>query len=166
LGTTPDLVFGAHIGLALVPPYWPAFEASAAFAGEDSAGIAADGSNGVVRVATSRYALGLCTRWDGESTLETSGCLGAEALLTQARSSGLLLDSDATLVSPAPFVSARLALWLGGGFALEATACAAVPIMRAHLQYRTRIGQEREAYQVSALYAEATVGLTWLSGWE
>jgi hypothetical protein len=166
LGTTPNLVFGAHIGLALVPPHWPGFEASAAFAGEDSTGIAADGSTGVVRVATSRYALGVCTRWDGQDVVETGGCLGVEALLTQARSNGLLIDKDPSLVSPAPFVSARVALWLGGGFALEASARAAVPLIRARLQYESRIGQERDVFQVSALYAEVTLGLTWLSGWD
>ena len=167
LGTTPNLVFGAHIGLALMPPHWPGFEASAAFAGEDTAGIGdADGSIGVVHVATSRYALGVCTRWDGKDVVETGGCLGAEALLTQGRSRGLRIDKDASLVSPAPFVSARVALWLGGGFALEASARAAVPLTRARLQYKSMTGQERDVFQVSALYAEVTLGLTWLSGWD
>jgi hypothetical protein len=166
-GTTPNLAFGAHIGLAVLPPYWPAFEASAAFAGEDSQEFGSlDGSAGVVRVATTRYALGLCTRWDGLDTIEASACLGGEALLTQAHTGGLKVDHNVTQLAPAPFASARVALWLGGGFALEATARAAVPLIRARLQYKTVLGNVLDAYEVSAVYAEATFGLTWLSGWD
>jgi hypothetical protein len=164
LGTTPNAVLGAHVSIGLVPPHMPAFEASAAFASEDHTAISGDGTNGLLFVATSRYALAACTRWDGQATFETSGCAGVEALLTQARSERLRLDGEATVLAPAPFVSARGALWLGEGFALELAAHAGVPLNRAQLQFRSNTGNVWDAYQVSALYAEATLGLTWLSG--
>jgi hypothetical protein len=164
LGTTPNAVMGAHVSVGLVPPYMPAFEASAAFASEDQTPISGDSSSGTLFVATSRYALAACTRWDGQATFETSGCVGVEALLTQARSAGLLLDGEATVLAPAPFVAARGALWLGEGFALQIAAHAGVPLNRAQLQFRSMAGLTRDAYQVSALYGEATLGLTWLSG--
>jgi hypothetical protein len=76
----------------------------------------------------------------------------------------LILDGSATVLAPAPFVAARGALWLGEGFGLELAAYAGVPLNRAQLQFRSNTGAVRDAYQVSALYAEATIGLTWLSG--
>jgi hypothetical protein len=161
-GTTPNAVMGAHVGVGLVPPHMPAFEASAAFASEDETAIS--GSNGTLFVASSRYALAACTRWDAQATFETSGCAGIEALLTQARTERLIFPGEATVLAPAPFVSARAALWLGEGFALELAAHAGVPLNRAKLQFRSRLGNLEEAYQVSALYAEAMLGLTWLSG--
>ncbi|HMI91522.1 MAG TPA: hypothetical protein VK509_09180 [Polyangiales bacterium] len=164
LGTTPNAVMGAHVSVGLVPPHMPAFEASAAFASEDQTAISGDGSKGTLFVATSRYGLAACTRWDGQATFETSGCAGIEALLTQARSDGLRFPGSATVLAPAPFVSARGALWLGEGFGLELAAHAGVPLNRAQLQFLTNLGKVQDAYQVSALYAEATLGLTWISG--
>lgn len=163
-GTTPSVVMGAHVGVGIAPPHMPAFEASAAFASEDEEAITGDGTNGTLLVSTSRYALAACTRWDAVSAFETSGCVGVEALLTQARSDGLLLDDEATVLAPAPFIAARGALWLAEGFGFQIAARAGVPITRAQLQFRSMQGKILEAYQVSALYAEATLGLTWLSG--
>jgi len=164
LGTTPNAVLGAHVSVGLVPPHMPAFEASAAFASEDQTPLNADDSNGTLFVATSRYALAACTRRDGQATFETSGCAGVEALLTQARSVDLVKPDEVTVLAPAPFVSARGALWLGEGFAIELAAHAGVPLNRAKLQFKSNTGAIWDAYQVSALYAEATLGLTWLSG--